>query len=309
MPDIVAIGEPLFELNQGRGEDVFRPGHGGDTSNCAIAAARQGASVGYVTAIGADQFGESFIKLWADEGIDTSAVKTERDRAYRALFRHARSGRACLLLHARGLGGEPDDGGRYSRRDDPRPGCCMPRASARRSPRARRIAVFAAMRIARARRRARLLRHQPPPPPVAARSRAGGDPCRRRPQPTSSGPASTTPCHLTGLADPDRIVDFYLGLGPKIVALTLGSDGALIATEDRRERLAPYPAKLVDATGAGDTFDGAFLAEYLRTGDPFAAGHYANVAAALSTEGYGAVAPMPRRPAVEAALKRLVMSP
>src|SRR5258708_8322054 len=75
MPDIVTIGEPLFELNQGRGENVFRPGHGGDTSNCAIAAARQGASVAYVTAIGADQFGESFLKLWADEGVDTSAVK------------------------------------------------------------------------------------------------------------------------------------------------------------------------------------------------------------------------------------------
>jgi 2-dehydro-3-deoxygluconokinase len=50
-------------------------------------------------------------------------------------------------------------------------------------------------------------------------------------------------------------------------------------------------------------FDGAFLAEYLRTGDPFAAGRYANVAAALSTEGYGAVAPMPRRAEVEAAIK------
>jgi 2-dehydro-3-deoxygluconokinase len=110
--------------------------------------------------------------------------------------------------------------------------------------------------------------------------------------------------HLTGLADPDRIADFYLGLGPKILALTLGAEGALIATADRRERLPAFPAKLVDATGAGDTFDGAFLAEYLRTGDPFAAGRYANVAAALSTEGYGAVAPMPRRAAVEAALKR-----
>jgi 2-dehydro-3-deoxygluconokinase len=63
--------------------------------------------------------------------------------------------------------------------------------------------------------------------------------------------------------------------------------------------------KFVDATGAGDMFTGAFLAEYLRIGDPFAAGRYANVAAALSTEGYGAVAPMPRRAAVEAALKRV----
>ncbi len=61
--------------------------------------------------------------------------------------------------------------------------------------------------------------------------------------------------------------------------------------------------KLVDATAAGDVFDGAFLAEFIRTGDPFAAGRYANVAAALSTEGYGAVAPMPHRARVEAAMR------
>jgi 2-dehydro-3-deoxygluconokinase len=111
--------------------------------------------------------------------------------------------------------------------------------------------------------------------------------------------------HLTGLADPDHIVDFYLDLGPKIVALTLGSDGAIVATREKRERLTPIEVRAVDATGAGDMFDGAFLAEYLRTGDPFRAGRYANVAAALSTEGYGAVAPMPRRVTIEAALKRL----
>ncbi len=58
----------------------------------------------------------------------------------------------------------------------------------------------------------------------------------------------------------------------------------------------------VDATGAGDCFDGAFLAEWLRTQDPFAAGRYACVAAALSTRGYGAVAPLPRREEVLAAM-------
>ncbi|MCP4382576.1 MAG: sugar kinase, partial [Hyphomicrobiales bacterium] len=109
--------------------------------------------------------------------------------------------------------------------------------------------------------------------------------------------------HLTGLTDPDAIVDFYLSMGARIVALTLGEDGAVVATRERRQTLKPITVRHVDATGAGDMFDGAFLAEYLRTDDPFAAGRYANMAAALSTEAYGAVAPMPRRPAVEAALK------
>ena len=105
---------------------------------------------------------------------------------------------------------------------------------------------------------------------------------------------------LTGLDDPDAIVDLYLRLGAKVVALTLGAEGSLVATPERRERLVPIRVEAIDATGAGDCYDGAFLAEYVRTGDAFAAGAYANVAAALSTQGFGAVAPLPRRAEVEA---------
>jgi len=107
---------------------------------------------------------------------------------------------------------------------------------------------------------------------------------------------------LTGRDDADAVVDFYLELGPRIVALTMGPDGVLVATPDRRVRIAPHPVAAVDATGAGDAFDGAFLAEFLRTDDPFAAARYANAAAALAVQGYGAVAPTPKRAAVEAFL-------
>jgi 2-dehydro-3-deoxygluconokinase len=87
-----------------------------------------------------------------------------------------------------------------------------------------------------------------------------------------------------------------------VVVLKLGKEGAIAATGKRRERIAGYPVAAVDATGAGDCFDGAFLAEYVQRGDPFAAARFANVAAALSTLGYGAVAPLPSRLDVEAAI-------
>jgi 2-dehydro-3-deoxygluconokinase len=109
---------------------------------------------------------------------------------------------------------------------------------------------------------------------------------------------------LTGLDQPDAIVDFYLRLGAGVVALTLGGEGALVATPRRRERVASIRVHAVDATGAGDAFDGAFLAEFLRTGDPFLATRFANVAAALSTRGYGAVAPLPTRAETLAALAK-----
>jgi 2-dehydro-3-deoxygluconokinase len=54
----------------------------------------------------------------------------------------------------------------------------------------------------------------------------------------------------------------------------------------------------VDATGAGDCFCGACLAR-IAAGDGLAdAARYANAAAALSTTGFGAVAPVPRPDAV-----------
>ena len=107
---------------------------------------------------------------------------------------------------------------------------------------------------------------------------------------------------LTGLAEPDAIVDHCLGLGAKIVALKLGAEGALVADATQRFRIAPHPCQAVDATGAGDTFGGAFVARLLAGDAIESAGRYAGAAAALSTEGFGAVEPIPMAARVRAAL-------
>ena len=108
---------------------------------------------------------------------------------------------------------------------------------------------------------------------------------------------------ITGLSDPDALVDHCLRLGAKVVALKLGEQGALVADAQQRHRIAPHPCRPVDATGAGDTFGGAFVHRFLQ-GDSLAqAGRYAAVAAALSTQGYGAVAPIPTAQQVLQALQ------
>jgi 2-dehydro-3-deoxygluconokinase len=301
-PDIIAIGEPLFELNQGRGESVFRSGHGGDTSNAAVAAARQGAKVGYVTAVGADQFGESFMALWKGEGIDVSAVK-KSPVAHTGLyfithtpeghvFSYMRAGSAASRMTPEDMPVEAIKAAKVVHAS----GISQAISSSTTD------AVFHAMRTARAAKVAvsydtnLRLRLWPLDRARAVIHAAAGLADILK---TSIEDAR----QLTGLDDPDKIADFYLSVGPTIVLMTLGQDGAIVATKAKRERMAPRAAKLVDATGAGDMFAGAFLAEYLQTKDPFAAGRYANVAAALSTEGYGAVAPMPKRAAVEAAMR------
>jgi 2-dehydro-3-deoxygluconokinase len=107
---------------------------------------------------------------------------------------------------------------------------------------------------------------------------------------------------LTGLEAPEAIADFYLDLCP-LVVLKLGREGAMVCTrEGPRVRLPGHAVAAVDATGAGDTFAGAFLARIVAGEDPVAAARYANAAAALSTTGYGAVAPIPRAAQVRALL-------
>lgn len=62
----------------GRGETVigtlFRTDDGGKGSNQAVGAARLGAEVALLTAVGADSFGDRAHALWEREGVDASAV-------------------------------------------------------------------------------------------------------------------------------------------------------------------------------------------------------------------------------------------
>jgi 2-dehydro-3-deoxygluconokinase len=107
---------------------------------------------------------------------------------------------------------------------------------------------------------------------------------------------------ISGLDDADALADFCLRLGAGTVALKLGAQGVLVADETQRFRVGPHPCTPVDATGAGDTFGGALLARLVAGDDLHAAARYATVAAALSTEGYGAVEPIPRMAQVRAAM-------
>jgi 2-dehydro-3-deoxygluconokinase len=293
-PQIVCLGEPLFEFNQVKGEPYYRPGHGGDTSNCAIAAARQGASVGYFTAIGVDEFGNSFMELWEREGVDTSRVTrnpnahtgvyfvTHKDEGHS--FSYLRKGSAASLMSPADV---PED---YIARARILHVSGISQAISETAC----DAVFRAIEIARENEvqvsydtnlrlrlwpleRARAVIHR-----AVAVSHI-------------LLPGLEDAVALSGRSDPEAILDFYLGLGPSIVALTLGLEGVFVATPTGRRRIPARRVETVDATGAGDAFDGAFLARLVEVGDPFEAAEYANAAAALSTLGYGAVAPIPNR--------------
>jgi 2-dehydro-3-deoxygluconokinase len=108
---------------------------------------------------------------------------------------------------------------------------------------------------------------------------------------------------LFGLTEPAAVGRHLLGLGAKAVVITLGRGGVALATREGLEHIPGRPVAAVDATGAGDAFTGALLAELARGETLAGAARFANAAAALSTLGYGAIAPLPRRADVMADLR------
>jgi 2-dehydro-3-deoxygluconokinase len=301
--DIVALGEPMVEFNQtgAAGGRTYLQGFGGDTSNFAIAAARQGARAGYLSAVGDDVYGRMLRALWREEGVDEGAVRTDPD-AFTAVyfvthdadghhFSFFRKGSAASRLGPESLPRAAIESARVlhfsgislaiseTARD-----ACMAAA---------RIAREAGVRVSFDTNLRLKLWSQ-------AEARAGID-------------AAIAACDIclpshddlaavTGLHDPEALLDHCLELGAGIVALKLGADGAWVADRTQRIRIAPHPCRPVDATGAGDTFGGAFVARLLAGDGLEAAGRHAAVAAALSTEGFGAVAPIPTLAQVRAAV-------
>jgi 2-dehydro-3-deoxygluconokinase len=103
---------------------------------------------------------------------------------------------------------------------------------------------------------------------------------------------------LTGLSQATDIIAWSHAQGAAQVVLKLGQDGAL-ASDGQNQRLVPgHAVTAIDATGAGDCFAGNLLARLSAGDNLWDATTYANAAASLSVQGFGAVGPLPTREAV-----------
>lgn len=101
-----------------------------------------------------------------------------------------------------------------------------------------------------------------------------------------------------GLDDPAEMAEALAALFPgALIMLKLDADGALVWQDGVGTPVPAGTNNLVDATGAGDSFAGAFLASYLDQGDAVAAARYATRISAWVIEHLGA------RPAPDAKLR------
>ncbi|MEK6720549.1 MAG: PfkB family carbohydrate kinase [Chloroflexota bacterium] len=260
---------------------TFERHGGGKGANQAVAAARAGASVRFIGAVGDDDDGRAAAADLAAEGIDTSGV---------AVLADAPTGIALIVVGPTGENQIAVASGANGRLDadmvdsalaaDPlRPGdVCLVGFEVPAS------AVLAAAIAARAVGATVIVN------PAPARAMDRGLEALGPILTPNRGEATT----LTRMDDPLDAAHALVARTASPVIVTLGSDGALLVAPGREvERLPAHRVEPIDTTGAGDAFNGTLAAELAHGRSLREAAETAMVMAALTTLAVGARA-MPR---------------
>ena len=298
-PEIVTLGEPMIEFSSDRegglcNGGVFHQGFGGDTSNFAVSASRSGGSVGYITQIGADPFGKALMDLWEKERIDTMGVTQIPDHPTGIYFISRSGGRHEFI---------------YYREDS---------AAAMMTPQMlpvemiRNAKIFHMSGITQAISKGACETNEK----ALAVARESGtktsyDPNLRTnlwdletartvihgtvPKTDVFLPSYDDAVLLAGLENPEEIIEFYLNMGAKTVVLKMGDKGVMLGLGNRVEQFPPYPVDAVYCSGAGDTFSGAFICEYIAGKPVDRCIRFAGAAAALATTRIGCTFAIPTR--------------
>ena len=302
--DLVCFGEGMVELS-GLGEGSARIAFGGDTLNTAVYAARLGAKVAYATALGDDQFSRDMREAWAGEGVDLAltltipgalpglyAVRTdargERSFSYwrsasaaRGFFSAAGADaalaamRAAPLLYLSGITlsiFSADERGRIA-------GLC---ADVR--ERGGEVAFDPNCR--------------PRGWPSPAEARAAVEAIA--PHVDIALPTFDDEAALFADAGPAAAAERWRAWGVREVVVKQGGEGCWLSSDDHGppER-APVPAPVdpVDTTGAGDSFNAAYVQARLSGADPMSAARAGHRLAAAVIGHAGAIIPRAAMPA------------
>ncbi len=270
--DLVATVDRL----PGAGETVMGTGYaehaGGKGLNQAIAAARSGASVVFVGAVGADAAGASLLAVMSADGVDSSCVDVVDAPTGRALIGVSATGENLIIVVS---------GANMS-------------VAVQDLPEARVVLTQLEVPIAT----------------VEAAMRSGresGATTVLNPAPAQALDESVL--RWCDVVVPNEYevellggVDHLLALGARAVVVTLGHRGAELHTLEGVTHIDPFTVETVDTTGAGDCFCGALCAR-LAAGDAMLeALRFAAAAGAMSTTRSGAVPSLPHLAEVQSLL-------
>ena len=309
MADIMTLGELLIDLTQTNVTDGVRQyaaNPGGAPANVAVAAARLGASAGFIGRVGADAFGADLRAALERNGVDTAGLyQTEAAPTTLAVVSVSPDGeRGFTFYRTPGadtlLTGRETVGALAALPSMPK---VLHFGSLSLTTEPARTATLEAVRYAR--EQGSLISYDTdyrdslwPDETTAIR-------WMREPLALADIvklSEEELPL-LTGLTDLDAGSRTLAELGPKLVLVTLGGNGVFYRYGDRTGQIPGVPVQVADTNGAGDTFLGALLSRLvLRDDGPLAALTvreleeylvFANRAAAKTCARSGAIPAMP----------------
>ena len=271
----------------------FQLGPGGKGSNQAVAAARAGASVSFISKLAHDPFGEIARSTYRAEGIDTSCLfETATPTGAAAILIDSAKGENAIIVV---------------------PGACFELSPAD-VDRARTLIESAAIFVTQL---------ELPIPTVEhglQLAHSLGVPTILNPAPACKLPESIFPlCDyatpneseaeaLTGipvasLDDAERAADALLTRGVRNAVITLGARGAFVKNATTRAHVPAFNAGTVaETTGAGDAFNGGFAVALAEGQDIVAATRFGCATAAISVTRPGTAPSMPHRHEIDALL-------
>ena len=297
--DIISIGECMIEMfcegPLAKGETFTRT-FAGDTMNMLVAASRLGAKTGYITRVGNDPFKEFLTESWSSEGIDLSRVTpgVSHNGLYfisilpdgEREFTYYRSGSAASFL-------EPSDIiPAYIGTTKIVYASGISQAISKSS----REAVLKAFKIAR---KQNVLTAFDTNLRLGLWGLQEAREALDEILPYVDILLPSAPEESTALFDTDRpsnVISSSLEKGVKLVVVKCGPSGAVLGfNKDVHEVAAYSPEKVVDTSGAGDVFNGAFLYCLINGMSPLESARLGTVMSGLKIRGRGATYSIPFR--------------
>ena len=272
-----AIGETII----GSG---FAMGPGGKGSNQAVAAARAGAHVAFISKLGADSFGDIALKTWQAEGIETLVPQTtDNPTGVAYIFVNDRTGENAIIV-------VPGAAGTISPDDIESARASIETASVFVTQLEQPIpAAVRALEIARAAGVTTILN----PAPAAPLDRAISALCDYM----------LTGIEVVDIETARKAGDVLLSWGCGCALITLGEKGSLFHSKEISEAIPVFSiGPAIDTTGAGDAFNGGFAAALSRGMAPIAAARFASATAGISVTRSGTAPAMPTLAEIEALL-------
>lgn len=256
---------------------------GGKGANQAVAAARLGADVAMYGRVGADGYGDAFLKLFSEEGIDVSDVKklSELPTALGLIQINKHAENKIVVIPGANYG--------YSLNDVD--------ADAEKFLDTEYVIVQLELlhdvtyKIINRCYEARVPVILNPAPAVPIKDDILSKVTILTPNETELEILSGMP--VKSVDDAKKAIRKLLDIGVKHVIATLGSSGALVGDADGFDLIPGYRVDAIDTVAAGDSFNGAVAAALTRGLDLRAAARYANAVGALTVTKKGAIPALP----------------